>query len=97
MDSFELNKIAGAVLGHFLLLWLFSFATRPWELGWQGAVVLGGAIAMSSTAIIAKLEADNARKWKGFEAPYANLRCVAAAAANASGQSALRSLPFSRM
>lgn len=35
------------------------------------------------TAIIAKLEADNARKWKGFEAPYANLRCVAAAAANA--------------
>ncbi len=33
-------------------------------------------------AIIAKLEAENARKWKGFEAPYANLRCVAAAAAN---------------
>jgi 3-hydroxyacyl-CoA dehydrogenase len=32
--------------------------------------------------IIAKLEAENARKWKGFEAPYANLRCVAAAAAN---------------
>lgn len=31
-------------------------------------------------AIIAKLEADNARKWKGFDAPYANLRCVAAAA-----------------
>jgi CPA2 family monovalent cation:H+ antiporter-2 len=50
--------IAGAVLGHFLLLWLFSFATRPWELGWQGAVVLGGAIAMSSTAIIAKLMAE---------------------------------------
>lgn len=35
------------------------------------------------TAIIAKLEADNGRKWKGFEAPYANLRCVAAAASNA--------------
>ncbi|MEY2927940.1 MAG: hypothetical protein RL367_2417 [Pseudomonadota bacterium] len=33
--------------------------------------------------IIAKLEADNARKWKGFDAPYANLRCVAAAAAHA--------------
>ncbi len=32
--------------------------------------------------IIAKLEAENARKWKGFEAPYANLRCIAAAAAN---------------
>ncbi len=50
--------IAGAVLGHFMLLWLFSFATRPWELGWQGAVVLGGAIAMSSTAIIAKLMSE---------------------------------------
>lgn len=34
------------------------------------------------TAIIAKLEAENARKWRGFEAPYANLRCVAAAAEN---------------
>jgi 3-hydroxyacyl-CoA dehydrogenase len=32
--------------------------------------------------IIAKLESENARKWKGFDAPYANLRCVAAAAAN---------------
>jgi 3-hydroxyacyl-CoA dehydrogenase len=32
--------------------------------------------------IIAKLEAENARKWKGFDAPYANLRCIAAAAAN---------------
>ena len=34
------------------------------------------------TMIIAKLEAENARKWRGFEAPYANLRCVAAAAEN---------------
>jgi CPA2 family monovalent cation:H+ antiporter-2 len=50
--------VMGAVIGHFLLLWLFSFTTRPWELGWQGAVVLGGAIAMSSTAIIAKLMAE---------------------------------------
>ncbi len=50
--------VAGAVVGHFLLLWLFSFTTRPWELGWQGAVVLGGAIAMSSTAIIVKLMAE---------------------------------------
>jgi len=50
--------IAGAVLGHFMLLWLFSLTTRPWELGWQGAVVLGSAIAMSSTAIIAKLMAE---------------------------------------
>ncbi|HEY6135882.1 MAG TPA: monovalent cation:proton antiporter-2 (CPA2) family protein [Rubrivivax sp.] len=50
--------IAGAVLGHFVLLWLFSFTARPWELGWQGAIVLGGAIAMSSTAIIVKLMAE---------------------------------------
>jgi 3-hydroxyacyl-CoA dehydrogenase len=31
-------------------------------------------------AIIEKLETENARKWKGFDAPYANLRCVRAAA-----------------
>ncbi len=34
------------------------------------------------TAIIAQLEVANAKKWRGFEAPYANLRCVAAAADN---------------
>jgi 3-hydroxyacyl-CoA dehydrogenase len=34
-------------------------------------------------AIVEKLKAENARKWKGFEAPYANLRCIEAAAANA--------------
>jgi CPA2 family monovalent cation:H+ antiporter-2 len=49
----------GTILGHFLLvygyLWLFD---RPWEMGWRGAVVLGGAIAMSSTAIVVKLMAD---------------------------------------
>jgi 3-hydroxyacyl-CoA dehydrogenase len=28
------------------------------------------------------LKAENARKWKGFDAPYANLRCVEAAAEN---------------
>jgi 3-hydroxyacyl-CoA dehydrogenase len=32
--------------------------------------------------VIAKLEAKYARKWKGFDAPYANLRCVAASAVN---------------
>jgi monovalent cation:H+ antiporter-2, CPA2 family len=48
----------GALLGHVLLLWLFSFTARPWELGWQGAVVLGGAIAMSSTAIVVKMMAE---------------------------------------
>lgn len=33
-------------------------------------------------AIIEKLKAENGRKWKGFEAPYANLRCIEAAVAN---------------
>ncbi len=41
-----------------------------------------GMPVTGDTSIIAKLEAENARKWKGFDAPYANLRCVAAAAAN---------------
>jgi CPA2 family monovalent cation:H+ antiporter-2 len=50
--------ILGAIVGHFLLLWAFSFTARPWELGWQGAVVLGGAIAMSSTAIVVKLMSE---------------------------------------
>jgi CPA2 family monovalent cation:H+ antiporter-2 len=53
-----LLTIVGAVAGHFLLLWLFSFTSRPWELSWQGAVVLGSAMAMSSTAIVVKLMAD---------------------------------------
>ncbi len=50
--------MAGAILGHFLLLWLYSLTARPWELSWQGAVVLGGAIAMSSTAIVVKMMAE---------------------------------------
>jgi 3-hydroxyacyl-CoA dehydrogenase len=39
------------------------------------------AVKGDSSAIEA-LTAANARKWRGFDAPYANLRCVAAAAAN---------------
>lgn len=33
-------------------------------------------------AITEKLKAENAKKWKGFEAPYANLRCIEIAAAH---------------
>ncbi len=33
----------------------------------------------SDISVIEKLKAANARKWKGFEAPYANLACVEAA------------------
>ena len=50
--------ILGALAGNVLLAWLFSFTSRPWELGWRGAVVLGGAMAMSSTAIVIKLMAE---------------------------------------
>ncbi len=50
--------IAGTVAGHLLLIWLYGFTARPWELSWQGAVVLGSAIAMSSTAIVAKMMAE---------------------------------------
>ena len=50
--------VAGSVAGHFLLTWLFSFTGRPWELSWRGSLVLGGAMAMSSTAIVVKMMAD---------------------------------------
>ena len=53
-----LLTILGSVAGHMLLIWVYSFTDRPWELSWQGAIVLGSAMAMSSTAIVVKLMAD---------------------------------------
>ncbi len=50
--------IAGSIAGSAFLAWLFSFTSTPWELDWKGAVALGGAVAMSSTAIVVKLMAD---------------------------------------
>ncbi len=51
--------IAGTLLGHFALAYSYSSLTGlPWRMSWQGAVVLGGAIAMSSTAIVVKLMAE---------------------------------------
>ena len=50
--------ILGALLGNALLISMFSFAARPWQLGYDGALVLGSAMAMSSTAIVVKLMAD---------------------------------------
>ncbi len=47
------------MVGHFALAW--GYATlfgRSWQMGWQGAIVLGGALAMSSTAIVVKLMAE---------------------------------------
>ena len=48
----------GTALGHGLLVWLFSFTATPWQMGWQGSLVLGGAMAMSSTAIVMKMMAE---------------------------------------
>ncbi|HET9645694.1 MAG TPA: monovalent cation:proton antiporter-2 (CPA2) family protein [Burkholderiaceae bacterium] len=53
-----LLTIVGAVLGNLMLMFVFGLLGRPWDLNWQGAVVLGGAIAMSSTAIVVKLMAE---------------------------------------
>jgi CPA2 family monovalent cation:H+ antiporter-2 len=50
--------ILGTLIGHALLWWLFSYSSRPWELDWRGAVVLGSAMSMSSTAIVVKLMAE---------------------------------------
>ncbi|MBX3620550.1 MAG: monovalent cation:proton antiporter-2 (CPA2) family protein [Rhizobacter sp.] len=47
-----------AVLGNAALVWAFSAASRSWGLSWQSAVALGGALAMSSTAIVVKLMAE---------------------------------------
>ncbi|MEY8877181.1 MAG: cation:proton antiporter [Leptothrix sp. (in: b-proteobacteria)] len=53
-----LLTILGAVIGNGLLTWGFRLAGRPWELSWPGAIALGAALAMSSTAIVAKMMAE---------------------------------------
>jgi monovalent cation:H+ antiporter-2, CPA2 family len=50
--------VIGTLVGHFLLTWLFARSAHPWQLSWQGALVLAGAMAMSSTAIVGKLMAE---------------------------------------
>ncbi|MDE2457013.1 MAG: cation:proton antiporter, partial [Burkholderiales bacterium] len=51
--------VAGTVAGHLLLAWVYHrFASRPWQMSWQGAFTLGAAMAMSSTAIVVKLMAE---------------------------------------
>jgi CPA2 family monovalent cation:H+ antiporter-2 len=44
--------------GNALLAWAFAQLGRDWGLSWHSAVALGGALAMSSTAIIVKLMAE---------------------------------------
>jgi CPA2 family monovalent cation:H+ antiporter-2 len=51
--------MAGTLLGHVLLAGAYvAVSDQPWRMAWQGAVVLGGAIAMSSTAIVVKMMAE---------------------------------------
>jgi CPA2 family monovalent cation:H+ antiporter-2 len=47
-----------AVLGNIALGWALTMFGRSWGLGWQSALALGAALAMSSTAIVVKLMAD---------------------------------------
>jgi CPA2 family monovalent cation:H+ antiporter-2 len=47
--------VAVGVLGSFLLT---AVAPGLWDIGWQSALALSGALAMSSTAIVVKLMAD---------------------------------------
>ena len=53
-----LLTLAGAAIGNLMLVTAFSLLGRAWELSWQGAVALGAAMAMSSTAIVAKMMAE---------------------------------------
>jgi len=50
--------IAAALAGNALLGYALTLAGRSWGLGWQSAVALGGALAMSSTAIVVRLMAE---------------------------------------
>lgn len=50
--------ILAAVIGNAAIGSLFALAGRSWGLGWQSAVALGSALAMSSTAIVVKLMAE---------------------------------------
>ncbi|MBC7715794.1 MAG: cation:proton antiporter [Pseudorhodobacter sp.] len=50
--------ILTAVVGNVALAWGFAQLGRSWGLGWHSAVALGGALAMSSTAIVVKLMAE---------------------------------------
>ena len=50
--------VLGAVAGNALLAVGAGWLGVRWGLGWQGAIVLGSAMAMSSTAIVVKLMAE---------------------------------------
>ncbi|MEX8494761.1 cation:proton antiporter [Sphaerotilus sp.] len=50
--------VLGAALGNMLMTVVFALLGRHWDLGWQAAVALGAALAMSSTAIVVKMMAE---------------------------------------
>ena len=50
--------VLGALAGNLLLTLIYAWVGVQWQLGWQGAIVLGSAMAMSSTAIVVKLMAE---------------------------------------
>ncbi|HSV69485.1 MAG TPA: monovalent cation:proton antiporter-2 (CPA2) family protein [Methylibium sp.] len=50
--------IAAAVAGNALLAALLATQGRAWGLGWQSAVALGAALAMSSTAVVVKMMSE---------------------------------------
>lgn len=50
--------VLAALAGNALLGWALARAGQAWGLDWRAAVVLGSALAMSSTAIVVKLMAE---------------------------------------
>ncbi|WP_444718939.1 cation:proton antiporter domain-containing protein [Paucibacter soli] len=51
-------SILGTLAGQLMLDRGFAALGLPWDLEWRGALVLGAAMAMSSTAIVVKLMAE---------------------------------------
>ena len=57
LSQVALTMLAASA-GNALLVWGFGLAGWHVGLGWQSAIALGGALAMSSTAIVVKLMAE---------------------------------------
>jgi CPA2 family monovalent cation:H+ antiporter-2 len=57
LSQVSLTMLA-AVAGNAVLASIFTATGRAWGLPWQSAVALGGALAMSSTAIVVKMMAE---------------------------------------
>ncbi|KQW45346.1 MULTISPECIES: cation:proton antiporter [unclassified Roseateles] len=61
--------VAGAIIGNAMLMGGLMLLGQPWDLRWEGALVLGAAMAMSSTAIVVKLMAERLE----LESPHGKL------------------------